>query len=343
MNPYEILGVDKTASQDEIKKAYRKHVMTHHPDKGGDTEKFKSIQNAYEILSDSEKRANFDNPPPPHGGFPADIFAHMFAQQHRNNNGPVKRPDHNYEITITLEEAYHGVNKKLGINLRKVCFSCQNKCKNCKGQGVISIQMGPMILQQPCQHCRGMGFISNGCSSCENGWKNEKINLEVRIPPGIESGNTMTYSGLGEQAFKKNDQNGDLVIQIKILDHPVFVRNGKNLHYTATINFEDSVSGKNIIIPHFDSEIKINTSVYGILDPRKDYIIPNKGFVGGNLYIKFNIIYPDKNVKMYVDFISENVKTVMTQGNVNYKEAVIALKSSKDDVIEALLALNPEY
>jgi DnaJ-class molecular chaperone len=336
-NPYEILGVDKSASQDEIKKAYRIAVLKYHPDKGGDVEKFKLIQGAYEILSDSEKRAHFDNPPPPQTPF-QDLFSHLFNQkQHQTTS---KRGNHNYQITINLEDAYRGINKKIGINLQKTCFSCQNKCSNCQGQGIVIMQMGPMIMQQPCNNCSGRGFTSNGCSNCTSGFKSEKIILEVKIPPGIDSGNTMTYMGLGEQALKPGDENGDLVIQIKISDHPFFTKNGKNLHYTRDISFEDSVNGKTIYIPHFDGDVKINTFDYGVLDPRKDYVILNKGMSGGNLHIKFNINYPEKTEKWHAEPINDNVKTVMAQANVSYNQAVIALKSSNNDVIEALLSLD---
>ena len=305
MDPYSALGIQKGASESEIKKAYRKLAMAHHPDKGGNQEEFKKIQGAYDVLSDPQKRQNFDqfgnadgNPHGFSGGFPSDIFSHMFGGGNPfgfQNRGPVRRPNHDSEIHITLDEAYFGIAKNLRLTLAKPCMNCRVKCPQCQGHGKIHIQMGPMALQQPCPACQGQGAGRTGCSECSStGTKSEVLNLELKIPRYIEDGNTVVCPGLGEQPHNPGEEAGDLVFHVKIKDHPEFMRQGNDLIWSPKISFVDSVNGKNITIPHFDGPIKIDTADWGVIDPREDYIIPGKGFKGGKLRVMFNVIYPKK-------------------------------------------------
>ncbi len=306
-SPYDALGVSQSATDDEIKKAYRKLARQHHPDKRGDPEEFKKVQEAYEILSSPEKRQNFDRwgnpdgPLGPGGGggggpFPGDIFAQMFGGG--GQRGPRRRPDANHELTISLEEAYKGTTKHIKITLNKPCWSCQVKCPACHGRGQVFAQMGPMQFAQPCPNCGAEGHSSKGCGECgQKGKRYEHLNLDVKIPMGIQNGNVITAHGLGEQAHTKEEESGDLHFHIRVKDHPEFMRQGNDLIWQTKISFEDSVNGKMISVPHFDGPIEINTSDWGVIDPREDYLIPRKGFGEGRLRIQFNVVYPHKQAR----------------------------------------------
>ena len=304
--PYDILGLSKDASETEIKKAYRKLAMTHHPDKGGDSEQFKKIQGAYDVLSDPEKRQNFDQfgtaegpPPQGPGGFPADMFSQMFGGAFGGPRGPVRRAEHHHDLNITLEEAYRGTTRNMKVSLTKRCFDCLKKCQQCQGSGALHVQMGPMAFRQPCPSCGGQGGSAAGCQGCNFKMKKiEQLNLELKIPAGVEEGNTLLARGLGEQPMKPNEEPGDLVFHIKIKSHPNLMRLGRDLVFLSKISFEDSVQGTKITVPHFDGPVEVDTSEYGVLDPRKDYFVQGKGFLpGGVLRLSFDIVYPVPEVK----------------------------------------------
>jgi len=310
MGLYEDLGLAKDASPEEIKKAYRSLVRTHHPDKGGDAEKFKQVQEAYETLSDPQKRQNYDqfgtaeggNPGFP-GGFPPDIFAQMFGGGNPfGQRGPVRRADHEHVVTITLDDAYRGLTKNMKITLQRNCRECSSKCSTCQGRGQVHHQMGPFAMAQPCGQCQGHGSVNKGCAGC-NFRKNkfENLNLELKIPKGVETGNVLTAHGLGEQARSDAEEPGDLHFRIHVADHPHFMRHGKDLIFSTKISFEDSVNGKTLTIPHFDGPLDVDTSQWGPLDPRQDYVIPFKGMVeGGRLRLSFDVQYPGPGSGLFV-------------------------------------------
>jgi len=310
-DPYAALGLGKGASEDEIKKAYRKLAIKHHPDKGGDPEQFKKVQGAYDILSDPQKKENFDRfgtaegPPQQQGfpgGFPPDLFSQMFGGGGGNPfgfpqgpRGPPRRANFEHELRVSFEESYRGTTRNMRITLDKTCFACRKKCPQCHGRGQIQHQMGPMIMNQPCGSCRGEGNVAHGpCDQkCQGGRKKEALNLELKIPAGIEEGNVITAHGLGEQPRNPGEEPGDVFFRIRVDQHPEFMRQGQDLIYQTRISFEDSVRGVKLLIPHFDGPIEIDTTDWGVLDPREDYIIPFKGFKDqGRLRVQFNVIYP---------------------------------------------------
>lgn len=305
MGLYEDLGLSGGATPDDIKKAYRKLAREHHPDKGGDAEKFKKVQTAYEVLTDPEKRQNYDQfgtvegPP---GGFPPDIFAHMFggANPFGQQRGPKRRADHNHTLNISLDDAYRGLVKNMKITLQRVCRECIIKCNACGGRGQIQRQMGPFMMAQPCGQCQGQGTTNKGCAGCNfKKHKIENLNLELKIPKGVDSGTVLTAHGLGEQARSDAEEAGDLHFHIHVTDHPHFIRHGPDLIYSTKISFADSVKGKVITIPHFDGPIDVDTKQWGPLDPREDYIIPFKGMTeGGRLRLSFDVKYPGPNFKI---------------------------------------------
>jgi DnaJ-class molecular chaperone len=313
MSPYEALGVRPDASESDIKKAYRRLAMQHHPDKGGDSEQFKKIQGAYDLLSDPQKRQNFDQfgtADGPQmggaGGFPADIFAQMFGggvnMPFGGPRGPKRCGNMEHEVRISLEESYRGLNKNFKITLGKWCQHCVTKCGHCGGRGSVHMQMGPMAFQQPCNACQSKGTMRSGCQSCNFKKKKiEPLNLELKIPPGVEDGHVMLGHGLGEQPQGPDEEPGDIVFHIRVVPHQELMRQGLDMVWMTKISFEDSVNGKTITVPHFDGPITIDTADWGVIDPREDYVVLNKGFKWedkkGRLRISFNVVYPNSKTK----------------------------------------------
>ena len=299
-DPYEVLGLNKNASQEEIKKSYKKLVIIHHPDKAtGNADKFKEIQTAYEILSDPEKRQNFDRfgttDGPPQGGFPGGFPGGGFQVPQ------IKRSDTHYTVNLTLLEAYHGCTKKLRVPIKKTCPHCRQYCQMCGGQGIIQM----FIMTQACPACHGSGGSSRGCSDCSlKGHKTEAVTITFNIPVGVEHGQTMVARSLGEQPVGRHDIPGDFVLHIEIKEHPVFLRDGKNLVILKKISFKESIEGTTVDVPHFLGEFTVDTKQWGILDPRKNYVVPDKGMKGGDLHIGFDIQYPDPSAVYIVTEVS---------------------------------------
>lgn len=321
---YGILGISKDASEDEIKKAYRKLALKTHPDKnGGDDTVFKKINLAYETLSDSDKRREYDNPNPfEHmgggGGFPGgDIFEQLFRGMGGMNinvningqrqGGPVKRGNHLHRININLKDIHTGITKTLKLKTSKICFACKKQCGNCNGQG-ITMQVhrnGPFIqhVQSACGMCKGSGHIVNAsnCQKCAgNGNINEENIVKVEIPKNAPYGYQVIFKGLGEQIQKENEEAGDLVVQINIEKDPYFEREENNLVYKCSLTLAETFLGKDILVPHFDEHFTVNSNIFGIINPNKRYHLKDKGLGGkGDLIFVFEIIYPDKTLDSY--------------------------------------------
>ena len=310
---YKILGVNKNSSDEEIKKAYRKLALKHHPDKNrdGNNEQFQKIQEAYETLSDPEKKQNYDNPRHNLDNmFPFEN--HPFFRHHNNqnhNNRKQKKNDHVYVCKISLKDVYFGTTKKFKVNRSKICRRCNKMCNQCNGNGIITqyIQMGPFTqsIQQKCQQCNGDGkykLENTNCEECkQDGYINEEKIFEVNIPRGVESGKQIVFEEWGEQANKDNEISGNLLVNIIVDDNPHFRRNGYNLIYTTQITLKESIIGKKIKVPYFEDDIIIDTKGFGIINPNKEYIVFDKGLFiqdsnkKGELRIIFKISYPDKS------------------------------------------------
>lgn len=328
---YELLGVTKEASGDEVRKAYRKAAITHHPDKGGDPEKFKEIANAYQVLSDEQKRLQYDelgdegfaasgggsgmaNDPFGAGINPHELFEQLFrgggfgfdfggfgdGHGHGHHRGPTKRKDHSHTINVSLADAYHGTHKTLRVGLKKPCGGCKAQCYTCQGRGSVTDmrRMGFMtqMMTRVCDGCQGAGVTSKGCGECGGrGHTMEEKKVDVKVAAGVQTGHRYVISGLGEQAAGDNEISGDLVIELFVQPDPNFQRQGQDLVYTAKLTLAESIVGKIITIPHFGGDIHVSLADYGIVQPHKSYIIPNKGMPpSGNLILLFQIDYNKK-------------------------------------------------
>lgn len=325
---YDTLGLSRDASEGDIKKAYRKMAMENHPDKGGDPEKFKEVSNAYAVLSDAEKRRNYDqlgDAGLEHGGGGApgpdinvhELFAQMFGGmgggfgmpfgggfEFHTHQGPARRGNVIHNVNISLSDVYFGLKKTIKINLVKTCFKCQRQCDMCQGRGQITdmrrVGFITHMMQRPCDPCRGSGFISSGkCGHCTDGKKNEERKVELDIPRGIQSGYQLVVEGCGEQAKMPNEVPGDLIVLVNVQEHAAFERRDADLLCTLPISFKESVCGSVVKIPHFAGEFAIDTAKYTIIQPDKKYIIEGKGLprdahgrAFGNLVLQFAIKYP---------------------------------------------------
>jgi molecular chaperone DnaJ len=284
---YEVLGVNKDADEEAIKKAYRRLAMKHHPDRNaGDKaaeEKFKEAKEAYEMLSDEQKRAAYDryghagvDPSAAAGaaggaGFGSfadafgDIFGDIFGQQ-RGGGGRssvYRGADLRYNLEITLEQAARGTETKIRIPTQLACETCNGTgakpgskpvtCTTCQGHGQVRMQQGFFSIQQTCPKCHGTGkIIPDPCNTCHGAGriKHHKT-LSVKIPAGVDEGDRIRLAGEGE-AGVNGGPAGDLYVQMQVKPHPVFQRDGDHLHCEMPVSFTTAALGGDISIPTLD-------------------------------------------------------------------------------------------
>ena len=293
---YEVLGLAKGASEDEIKKAYRKLAMKYHPDRNqGDKakeaeEQFKEVKEAYEMLSDAKKRAAYDQfghaGVDPNmgggrggdgfgGGFAdafGDIFGDIFGQGGggRRGGGPqvYRGNDLSYAMEITLEEAAAGKDSQIRIPSWDECDTCHGSgakpgtsaktCSTCNGSGTVHMRQGFFSVQQTCPHCRGTGkIIPEPCTACHGQGKIKKTKtLEVKIPAGINEGMRIRSAGNGEPGTNGGPA-GDLYIEIRIKQHEIFERDGDDLHCTVPVQLTSAALGGSIEVPTLGGKAEI--------------------------------------------------------------------------------------
>ena len=297
---YETLGVSKNASKEEIKAAYRKQAMKFHPDRNpGDKSaeaKFKEASEAYQVLSDSQKKSNYDqfghaafeNGGGGRGGFGGfedfggfdsgsfssifdDFFGDFTGGRRRKSPKTRRGSDLKINIEVTLEEAYQGKKQTFDLPTSEKCSSCTGSgaapgskpmtCDTCDGHGQVRAQQGFFTLQQTCPDCAGEGkVISNPCKDCR-GSGSKKVNktISIQIPKGVDDGTQMRLAGKGE-AGPRGGTQGDLYVYISLKKHPIFKRSEENLYFELPISFADAALGTTIEVPTIDgskSKVKI--------------------------------------------------------------------------------------
>src|SRR5438105_4189524 len=333
---YEILGVPKNASDEEIKKAYRKLAMKFHPDRNeGDKNaegKFKEAKEAYEMLSNTEKRAAYDQfghagvdpnmrggmggGPEGFGGFAeafGDIFGDIFGQGGRPGGGGRRQvyrgADLSYAMEVTLEEAAVGKEAQIRIPSWESCETCHGSgakpgtqaktCTTCNGAGVVQMRQGFFSVQQTCPHCRGTGKITpEPCPTCHGqGRVKKQKTLEVKIPAGIDDGMRIRSAGNGEPGTNGGPP-GDLYIEIRLKQHEIFERDGDDLHCTVPVSLTSAALGGSIEVPTLGGKAEIELpegTQHG-----KTFRLRGKGIKGvrssypGDLYCHIQVETPVK-------------------------------------------------
>ncbi len=330
---YEVLGVEKSASPEQIKAAYRKQAVKYHPDKNkgdkGAEEKFKEASEAYHVLSNSERKQNYDNfghaafenGGGGRGGFGnfdfsssfSDIFEDFFGEgfggggrrSRRSNN---RGSDLRYDLSISLEEAYTGKKQDIKFSTSERCDTCSgsgskpghsaSSCSMCGGHGQVRSSQGFFTVQQTCPQCAGSGEqITDPCSRCGGqGKKQASKRLSVTIPKGVDDGTRIRLSGKGE-AGSRGASNGDLYLFINVESHELFKRSEVNLFFEFPISFTDAALGTTIEIPTIDggkAKIKIPDGTQS----GKQFRLKGKGMPFmrrgdyGDLYVQVNTEVP---------------------------------------------------
>lgn len=284
---YEVLGVSRNASDEEIKKAYRKLAMKHHPDRNANDkdaeEKFKEVQQAYAILSDKQKKAAYDQyghagVDPSMGGGSGfggfgdvfeDIFENIFSGGRSQTRSRGHRgSDLQYNIQLTLEEAAVGKQVEITVPRHATCKECNGSCakkgstpqtcETCGGVGQVRIQQGFFSIQQTCPHCQGEGRrVTDPCTACHGqGRVRESKTLTVKIPAGVDNGDRVRLVGEGEGGTQ-GGESGDLYVQISLKAHNLFERHERDLHCEVPISFITAALGGNIEVPTLEGRVTL--------------------------------------------------------------------------------------
>jgi len=333
---YEVLGVSKNASKEELKKAYRKLAIKYHPDKNPDDkeaeEKFKEAAEAYEVLSNDEKKARYDRYG--HAGMGGasgfsgggmdmeDIFSHFgdifgfggggFGGRSRGGGRRVRKGSNlRIKVKLDLHDMVYGVEKKVKVRKQVACDACNGSgsedghtrtCPTCNGRGqiiqVTQTFLGQMQTSSTCHTCHGEGsIIENKCHKCGGeGITRGEDTVELKIPAGVTDGMQLSMSGKGNAA-PRGGVNGDLLIVIEEEEHPDLERHGRDLLYNLNISFPDAVLGSAVEIPTVDSKVKVKidsgTQAGKILRLRGKGIPDVNGYERtGDLLVKVNVFIP---------------------------------------------------
>jgi molecular chaperone DnaJ len=365
---YDVLGVNKGSTPEQIKAAYRKLAIKHHPDKNpGDKvseEKFKEASEAYNVLSDKERKQNYDNfghaafengggRQGGFGGFGgadfSDIFEDFFGdfggggrsrgRKNSNNRGS----DLRYDLSIKMEEAYTGKKQDIKFSTTEKCITCKGEgskpghnagqCSMCRGNGRVRSNQGFFTVQQTCPQCGGNGEeITHPCTDC-NGVGNKQISkkLSVTIPKGVDDGTRIRLTGKGE-AGSRGGASGDLYLFINVYSHDLFERSEENLFFECPISIADAALGTTIEIPTIDggkAKIKIPEGTQG----GKQFRLKSKGMPymrgsgNGDLYVKINTEVPISLNKEQKELLEKFRKIENEKSNPSIKKFFQKAKS----------------
>ena len=287
---YEVLGVERNASDADVKKAYRRLAMKYHPDRNSDVadaeERFKEASEAYAVLSDQEKRTAYDrfghaavDGTAGASGFGAggfndigdifgEVFGDIFGGGARSRRGSRRGADLQYNLNLTLEQAVGGDTVEIRVPTMAHCNDCNGTgarpgtspttCPECDGRGQIRVSQGFFSLQQTCPRCRGVGrVIIDPCRTCHGrGRVERRKTLSVKVPPGVDDGDRVRLSGEGE-AGVSGAPPGDLYVQMRVAEHPIFSRDGVDLFCEVPLSFADAALGGEIEVPTLDGRVKL--------------------------------------------------------------------------------------
>jgi molecular chaperone DnaJ len=285
---YEVLGVSRTASADEIKKAYRRLAMKHHPDRNKDDSsaeaRFKEAKEAYEVLRDTDKRATYDRfghdgfraGPGGGGGFGAegfsdifgDVFGDIFGGGRQRSSQVFRGADLRYELRLDLESAVNGKSATIDVPTQVTCTTCNGsgarkgtdpvKCSTCGGAGQVRMQQGFFSIQQTCPACKGAGtMIGDPCADCHGRGRVHKTKtLSVKVPPGVDDGDRIRLSGEGE-AGRNGGPAGDLYVEIRVKPHKLFSREGADLACEVPISIATATLGGEVELPTLDGNVSL--------------------------------------------------------------------------------------
>ena len=344
---YEVLGVDKNSSEEKIKRAFRKLAFKHHPDHNhehGAEEKFKEINEAYEVLSDPDKRAAYDRFG--HDGSQGffgrgfegfdfsgfgDIFDAFFGREATtaSRHAPQHGADILHKITITLEEAAFGVQKEINILRTEYCSLCQgtgcqpdsqpSRCPTCNGAGQVrqvrQLIFGRFTNITTCPQCRGEGrIITEPCPQCRGTTKEKrKRSILVRIPAGVEDGSRIRLSGQGD-AGVRGGPTGNLYISLSVKQHQFFIRDGDNILYELPINFAQAALGAEVEVPTLDDNVKLKIpagSQTGQVFRLKNKGVPHLHRNGrGDQLVGVLVVTPDSLTKKQRQLLEELASTL---------------------------------
>ena len=324
---YEVLGVAKGADGKEIKKAYRKMAMKYHPDRNPDDkaseEAFKEVSEAYEILSDDQKRAAYDQyghagvEQGGHGGghgaggfgdIFGDVFGDIFGGGGGGRRSSVQRgSDLRYSMQMTLEESVNGVEKKIKVPTLVACEPCDGSgakkgtssktCQTCGGVGQVRMQQGFFAVQQTCPTCSGKGkVIEDPCPKCRGRGVNEETKtLNVKIPAGVDTGDRIRLTGEGE-AGPNGGPSGDLYVEVSVKRHAIFERDGSDLHCEMPISFAQAALGGEIEVPTLEGRVKLKVPAEcqsgKVFRLRGKGVKSVRGGAMGDLMVRLNIETP---------------------------------------------------
>jgi molecular chaperone DnaJ len=342
---YEVLGVDKQASDAEIKKAYRRLAKKYHPDVNKDDKeaeaKFKEASEAYEVLSDPQKRSQYDQfghagmDPNGFGGFGGfdfggvgDIFESFFGggfgRTTRSRTGPQKGSDIKHTTEISFKQAAFGVEKDISINRAEVCSTCEgtgakegtspSTCTYCNGSGQIQYQqstiLGQFVNIKTCDVCHGEGkVITDPCTTCKGrGRVRKNIKIKLKVPAGIDDGQTISLRGEGEPGLRGGPP-GDLYVNIRVKPHPLFQRQGNDVICDIPITFVQAALGAELEVPTIDGNVKYQvpegTQTDTVFRLRGKGIPYLRGSGRGDQYVKVIVEVPKK--------LNENQKKILRE------------------------------
>ena len=354
---YEVLGVSKEADEKEIKSAFRKLAKKYHPDVSKEpdaAEKFKEAQEAYAVLSDPDKRAKYDKFG--HAAFDqmnggagfdfsdfdfSDIFSEIFGDSfggfgfsgfgggRRNSNRATRGSDRLMRVDLTFEEAVFGCKKEINIDVYEECSECNGKggkgektCPTCHGAGTVTGEQntlfGTFMTRTTCPTCKGKGkSYDSTCSHCRGTGKvKENKTLEVKIPAGVDTGNRLRLAGKGDGG-SNGGQNGDLYLEFRVKDHPLYERDGNDIYLELPITITEAVLGAKKEIPTLYGNVKL--SIPEGSNTGDKHRLKGKGIedlhsgAKGNMFVIINVVIPEKidkkQKKLFEELSDTNLKT----------------------------------